>query len=187
MQTYTGKKSSALPIVALIFFLAAFAGAGLYVKPTWDDVSEKQASLNLKTEERNQLNSQLVDLQKVQQEIQTSSEVVRQKTLAAIPEKFEQDKLLEDLTKIAVDNDIIMNSISFGKAGGTVENQVVRGTVNVNLTGSQSSLLAYLRDIENNGRKILVKSISVQFGETDIGVSQVNFNLNMEVYYQGII
>lgn len=187
MNTPFAKKSSALPIVALIFFVAAFAGAALYVKPTWDEVSIMQADLSQSTEERNQLNSQLVDLQKLQQEIQSSSEVIREKTLSAIPEKFEQDKLIADLTRIAVENDIIMNSVSFGAGGSGLENQVARASINANLTGNQSALLGFLRDIENNSRKILVNSITVQFGETDLGVSRVNFNVNMEVYYQGII
>ena len=144
-------------------------------------------SLSEKIDERSQLNSKLVELQTLQQELQSSSEVSRQTTLVSIPEKYEQEKLIKDLAKIAVENDIIMNGISFGAPVLSQGGQVVKTTINSNLVGSQSALLGFLRDVESNSRKILVNSITVQIGETEAGFSLVNFNVNMEAYYQGFI
>ncbi len=180
-------KSSSLPIVALLLFLAAFAGGMFYVKPTWDEVSNLQAAGEEKITERNELNSQLVELQILQQELQGASEVTRQKTLVSIPERLEQDKLINDLSKIASDNDMVMNGINFGVPTSAFEGEVSRVSINTNVTGSQSSLLSYLKAVEGNTRKLIVKSITVQVGETDIGISRVNFNVNMEAYFQGVI
>ncbi len=180
-------KSSGLPIVALLLFLAAFAGGMFYVKPTWDQVSNMQAAGEEKVTERNELNSQLVELQTLQQELQGASEVTRQTTLTSIPERLEQDKLIDDLSRIASENDMLMNGINFGIPTTAFAGEVSRVSINTNVTGNQSSLLSYLKAVEGNTRKLVVKSITVQVGETDIGISRVNFNVNMEAYFQGVI
>jgi len=187
MKNPLNNKSSSMPVVALLLFLVAMAGAIFYVKPTWDEVTNLDAQMVEKTDERNELNAELVELQKLQQELQESSEVTRQATLSAIPEKLEQDKLLQDLSTVATANDMILNSVNFGIPTAAFEGEVASASINANLTGNQSSLISFLRDIEGNTRKMVVNSVTVQIGETDVGITRVNFNLNMETYFQGQI
>lgn len=181
------KKSSPFPLIALLLFLIAFAGAFFYVRPTWDEVTALENLRGEKTDDRNALNQQLVELQTLQQELQQVSEVTRETTLSAIPEKLEQDNLIKDLSRIASENDMLLNSVNFGIPTSSIGGEVATVTINANITGNQSSLISFLRDIEANSRKIIVNTVTVQIGETDVGVSRVNFSLNMEAYYQGII
>lgn len=181
----TGK--SAAPMVAMVLILFAVIGSFLYVKPTWDSVTQLAAAREEKTITRNSLNTKLVDLQQLQQELQLTSEVVRETTLSAVPEKLDQDELILDVSKIAKKNDMLMNGINFGIPTSSHPGEVAKVTVSTNITGNQSSLISYLRDVEANTRKLTVKSISVQIGETDSGISRVNFSINMEAYFQGII
>lgn len=186
MQNPVKNKSSA-PAVALALFIAALAGTFFYVKPTWDQVVQLEAAREEKTLQRNELNAQLVSLQQLQQELQETSEVTRQATLSAVPEKLNESGLILDLSRIAKDNDMLMNAINFGIPTGASPGEVATVTISTNITGNQSSLISYLRDIEGNTRKLNVKNISVQTGETDTGISRVNFSINMEAYFQGII
>ncbi len=185
-STLSQNKSSA-PVVALVLIIIALAGGLFYVKPTWDGVTQLEAARDEKTQQRNELNAQLVELQQVQQELQETSEVTRQTTLSAVPEKLDQHVLIRDLSKMAKENDMLMNGLNFGIPTASFAGEVAKVSITTNITGNQSSLISYLRDIEGNTRKLTVKNISVQIGETDTGISRVNFNINMEAYFQGVI
>jgi len=63
----------------------------------------------------------------------------------------------------------------------------VTATISLNLTGTQGALMGFLKGIEANPRKIVVKSITVQKATAVSGVQLTNFNLSMETYYQGLI
>lgn len=187
MSKSLSNNKSAAPMVALVLILAALAGGIFYVKPTWDSVTQLSLAREEKIVTRNELNTKLVDLQQLQQELQMTSEVTRETTLSAVPEKLDQDQLILDLSRIAKDNDMLMTGINFGIPTSSFSGEVARVTISTNITGNQSSLISYLRDVEGNTRKLTVKNISVQIGETDTGISRVNFSINMEAYFQGVI
>jgi hypothetical protein len=60
---------------------------------------------------------------------------------------------------------------------------VLKATMNANLTGTESSLLKFLRAVESNPRKILVKSIAIQVANEDRSDQVTNFNLGLETYF----
>lgn len=175
------------PLVALLFFLITLLAAIFYVKPLWDEVSSLSLGRDDKLNQKQTLSDQLTNLQQLQQNLTGSSEITKETTLASIPEKLEQDKLIVDLTDIALKNDIILNGVNFSISTTEIPGQVSKVGVNANLSGSESSLVSFLRGVEANRRKIIVKSITVQSGERATGVARVNFNLSMEAYYQGSI
>lgn len=187
MNNVNSKTKSLSSIISILLILISFALGVFYLKPTWDSSNQLSLSLNEKNDYRSQLNSKLVSLQELQQELQLSSEVSQVMTLSSIPEKLLQDQLIIDLSKIAKDNDMNMNGISFDIPTSSVAGNVSKVNLSTSITGNYSSLISYLRDIEGNSRKFTVKNISVQVGETDTGISRVNFNINMEAYFQGII
>lgn len=152
------------------------------MKPLWDDVSNLSLGRDDKLQQQQQLTTQLQKLQQLQQNIHQSSEVSQQTTLDAIPQRFEQAKLITDLTNIAKSNDIVLNSVNFS-VNSTSTDRVKRAAMNANLTGDFSGLVGFLKGVESNPRKIQVKTISVQTGTTDTGIPRVNFNVNMETYY----
>lgn len=178
------KTSSILPLVLVLLLLA---GGIFYTKPLWDEVSFLEAGLSEQMTERKQFADQLVSLQKIQQDLNNSTEVSRETTLASVPEKLDQDELIRELAIIASDNDIVLNGVNFGIPQNTAPGEIATVTVGANLTGNQSRLVSFLKDIEGSTRKLLVNSISVQTGTGDLGIARVNFNLSMEAYYQGTI
>lgn len=179
-------KSSRLSLVSLLLFIVAFSAAWFYLKPTWDEVSSMGIARDEKLVERKDLNQKLVDLQKVQQELNLTSEVARETTLSAIPVQLEQEALIRDISSLAKKNDMTLGGLSFSISTGGGGEEVSKTTINTNVTGSYNNLISFLKGIETNDRKLLLKNITVQVGDTEYG-SRVNFNLNMEAYYQGRI
>ena len=177
---------SGLSVISLILFILAFAGAWFYVKPEWETVSAMQQTRDALREERNATNAQLVELQQLQQELSTASEVSQETSLAAIPEKFDQDELLRELSALALSEDMVLNSLNFNIKEASGGAEISSAQMNLNVTGSQSNLIDFLRALETSSRKMLVRSITVQLGESVLG-GRVNFNLSIETYFQGAI
>ena len=183
----TSKSSDRYSVIALILFLCVVAGLIFYVKPAWDEVNSLSKGRDDKIAQKTALQNKLTDLQKIQEQLNQGGEVTREASLLAIPEKFEEDNLILDVSKIATQNDIVLNSISFGIPIGAPVGEVARGTINASLVGTESDLIKFLKDVESNGRKMLVKSITVQLASPEAGIKLANFSLSMETYFQGKI
>lgn len=167
---------------ALIIFIVVLVGAVFVVKPMWTDVNALSLGRDEKLVQKEQLATQFQNLQKLQETLSQGSEVSAQTALSAIPQRFEQDKLIADLTAIAKADDILLNSVNFSVNAASSE-KVKRASINANLTGNLGGLLDFLKGVEANPRKITVKTVSVQTGSSDGGIARVNFNVNMETYY----
>lgn len=178
------KQHYALP--TLVIFLVVLFGGFFYVKPLWDEVNNLSFDKDQKQLQVNTLTKQFQDFQDLQKNLGDTTEVGKETNLNAIPERFEQDKLILDITGIAQRNQVILNGINFGFSPDS-SGKIKRATVNVNLTGSEENLITFLKGVEANQRKLVVKSITVQSGKTEGGVARVNFNVNMETYYQNRI
>jgi len=177
-------------LIALLVFLLTLFGAVFYLKPAWEEVGSLALGRDAKLSQKQELQQQLGDLQAVQQQLNASSEVSRETSLAAIPEKLEEDNLILDMANISRKNDIVLNSVNFSFPLEAPAGQVTLATVNANLTGTESSLIGFLRSVEANSRKILIKSITVQLAKAEItavGSPLANFSVNMQTYYQGSI
>ncbi len=183
--TFTSQKKHH-SFLTLIIFLITFVGAVFYVKPLWDEETALSAVYQQKQEQKTQLSQQVQTLKDLQQKLQTGSEVEKLTTLDSIPEKFEQGKLIADLKDLAQQNQVVLKGMNFNLPANNTE-RVKKAGVNVNLTGSEEGLLNFLKGIETNHRKIVVKLINVQYGKSDNGTVRLNFNLNMETYYQNTI
>jgi len=177
-------------LIALLVFVLTLLGAVFYVKPAWEEVGSLAFGRDAKLSQKQDIQQQLNDLQAVQQQLNASSEVSRETSLAAIPEKLEEDNLILDMANISRKNDIVLNSVNFSIPAEAPAGQVTMATVNASLTGTESSLIGFLRSVEANSRKILVKSITVQLAKTEktaVGSPLANFSVNMQTYYQGAI
>jgi Tfp pilus assembly protein PilO len=185
--TYSAGKTNKFSIMAIFLFILALAALVFYIKPSWDEVTNLSLARDEKVQQKQTLQQNLTDLQKIQEQLNATSEVNRETSLAAIPEKLEEDNLILDFANITRKNDIVLNSISFGIPVGAAEGEIQRATVNATLVGTEGDLIKFLRAVEANGRKILVKSITVQLASTETGVKLANFNISMETYFQGKI
>ena len=168
-----------------VLFLLVFLGGVFYIKPLWDEVQTLNSSVAQQQDKNEQLTTQLQNLQNLQQALGSASEVSQKTALNAIPERLEQDRILADLSEIAEQNQVIINSYNFNIAQNSVD-KVKKATLNVNLSSEEDELLGFLKGVENNERKLLVKTVSVQAGRiADSSTPRVNFNLSMEAYYWG--
>lgn len=140
-----------------------------------------------KAQQKSQLIEKIDYFKRLQQKVAESSEVSQETSLSAIPEKLDQDALLVTLQNIASANDIILNGVNFSISSTAVPGKMTKATINLNLTGDQDRLVNFLRGIETNNRKMLVKTIAVQFGRTAEGIKRANFNVSIDVYYLGVI
>lgn len=172
-------KSSLISLLLLVFILVV----GLvFLKPTWDDVTQLNLGKEEKQTKKTSLQTELQNLRNLEANFQSGTEVGKSKVLSAIPERLEQDKLITQITNIAKKNDVVLNSISFS-IPATSTQAIKKATVSANLAGGYSDLISFLRSIEGNERKLIVKAVTVQFGQTE-GIARANFNVSMEAYYQ---
>jgi Tfp pilus assembly protein PilO len=186
-SSYTQNAPKRFYLVSFLLFLAAMLGAYFYVVPLWNDVTSLSLGRDDKASQKKELQTTLTDLQLVQQSLNASTEVSKETSLAAIPERLEEDKLIAELVKIVRDNNVYMGGISFSIPAESAPGEIAKAGINVNLTGTEGELINFLGGIEASSRKIVVNSISVQKASTESGKDQANFNLSMETYFQGEI
>lgn len=175
----TNQKSN----IANLLLLLVLVGVGVFwFKPNWDEVSALKTTEQAKQEAKNALESQLKSLQEAQANLSETSEVNRETVLAAIPEGYQQDKLINEIVAIAKKNDITLSSISFSVPVNS-QDAIKKSTISLSMTGTEGDLLTLLKGLENNARKLVVKNVTVQLGKTG-DFSRANFNISMETYYQ---
>jgi Tfp pilus assembly protein PilO len=187
MDKSTGGSSRKFSVIALLFFVCALAGFVFYVKPAWDETGSLAKGRDDKAAQKQELQTKLTDLQKIQEQLNSVSEVSRQTSLSAIPEKLEEDALILDITGIAQKNDIVLSSISFSAPTDARAGEVAKATINASLTGTEGDLVKFLKGIETSSRKLLVKSVTVQLASQEAGSNLAGFNVSMEAYFQGMI
>lgn len=175
------KNSSLMSLLLLLVLLVV----GLFwFKPNFDDVSALRANEQAKEEGKKAAEATLQSLKDAQANLEQAGEINRETVLVAIPEKYEQDKLINIINNVATENRVNIGSISFTVPfSGNSQEGVRKSTISVSLTGDENDLLKFLRGIENNSRKMIVKGITVQYGQT-AGLERINFSISMETYFQ---
>lgn len=174
-------------LLSFLILLAVVAGFWFYVRPLWDEVASLEMGRDEMLAERDDMQARLDALKQVEQQVEEGSEVAREMSLTAIPERFEEENLIMDIAELSRENDVTMGGISFGIPGDSASGSIVTATINLNLTGEPGKLLGFLKGVEANPRKMVVKSIAVQNASDESGLELANYNLNIETYYQGSI
>jgi Tfp pilus assembly protein PilO len=165
-------------IISLILIAAGIAGIFLLLMPKQAEFDENKTLLAQNRTELNRLSSELVELQQVESTFE-GSEVTRNDILNMIPRGINQDGIIETLADVASENEVSINSVSFGTgAGREVDLQVV--TITLNLTGIHNNLIDFLEGVEDSSRKFKVNTISIQMLENRLE----NMSVNLEAYYQ---
>lgn len=178
-------RSNKSSMISLLFLVLILVVGLVFLKPTWDEFTQLNLGLQEKEAQKASLETKLQNLHNLQANFDASTEVAKTKTLSAIPERLEQDKLITQLTDIAKKNDVVLKSVSFSIPVLSQE-KIKKAIVSANLAGGYGDLISFLKGIEGNDRKLVVKSITVQFGQTE-GIARANFNVSMEAYYQNRI
>lgn len=169
--------------VISLLLLLTLVGVGMFwFKPNLDEVSALRLTEQARQSDLDQSNKTLDTLTQTQANLAAGTEVEQQTVLSAIPENFQQDKLITEINAIAQKTDVNIGSISFSAPINSTET-VKKASINISLTGDQEALMRLLRGLENDARKMVVKSITVQYGQTE-GLSRINFNVSLETYFQ---
>lgn len=170
---------------SFLLFLFLFLGGVFYVKPLWEETNASTVERDTFLSQKQQLSTRLENLKKLEVNFNASSELNQKTTLVSIPEKLEQDKLIVELSDIAAKSDIILNGTNYNISTNASSGQIQKVLINTTFVGTEDALTAFLRGIEASKRKIVVKTITVQIGDAETGIS--NFTLSLEAYYQGNI
>ncbi len=173
------QKSSLLALLLLIVIALV---AVFWFMPSLNEVSALQLENQNKTSQKVSLDKQVASLRAAKAEFKSTSEMTQVTSVAAIPEHFEEDKLINLISTLAKQNQVTVGSISF-TANPNSTDVIKKGTINLSLTSSQRDLISFLKSIEGASRKMIVKNITVQLGKIQ-NVERVNFSLSIETYFQ---
>ena len=98
----------------------------------------------------------------------------------SIPNKFDQDALIEQLADMASTNNMKLENISFGQ--NTTGSQFIDSVqIALNVTGGFYDFLEFLYDLEAQERFYNLHNFTLTIGD-ELPV-QVNFSVSMEVYH----
>lgn len=189
---------SILPrIVSIVLFLAVIAGTVFYVLPLNNELQTLKADNLAKSQELQQKKAELKELSDIAKNLgpEAGSQEGINRLLAEIPADIMQDRIIEDFNRIAEANNIVYSSFGFGLQEGVAQS-VNALTVNASFEGDYDDLQAFLKALEANSRKLVVKNIGVQMGdvvelqneEEDNSPVEYKqnavFTLAIEAYYQ---
>lgn len=184
VETESHTPASWQKFVAVLLIVASIAGFFFLIQPSRAYVNDNSAKLSELNTQEEALKARLSMLQGASDSLGLNSEVKTEQILNAIPQKLDQDKLITDLVAIAKKNDIQFQSLGFGIEGQS-DDEVKKVTVNASFEGNYSSLIHFLKAVEQNGRKMVVDNISVQMlGEALNGVERVHFALTLVSFYR---
>ncbi|MFA6528427.1 MAG: type 4a pilus biogenesis protein PilO [Candidatus Gracilibacteria bacterium] len=173
------KSSTVLNLISMILLLVVIIGAVFYINPMKEQVTALSTELASKDTEVAELSARIAELETLRDEIGESG-ATEGKLLLQVPEGMDQSGIINDLNDLAIQAGIALNGMSFSAVDGDTSS--VLG-VSASFDGDYDDLINFLETVEDNTRKIRVKSISVQLSEKDT-VPHASFSLLMECYYQ---
>ncbi|MBI5412718.1 hypothetical protein HZA42_00020 [Candidatus Peregrinibacteria bacterium] len=112
---------------------------------------------------------------------ETLSEVEKNELSRAIPPTIGQDQIINDLYKAAKAADVSFNALNFN-----LESNAALPTVNITggFQGASGNILRFLKMVESNPRKLLVKDAGVSKSESVGGLELVNLNVTLQAFYR---
>lgn len=98
-----------------------------------------------------------------------------------IPGTLEQDFIITELNRLARTADVSFNALSF-----SLQQNAPLPTVNISagFAGTLGNVTRFLRTLETDARKFVVKDAGVSRAESESGLSLVNLNVTMQAFYR---
>jgi Tfp pilus assembly protein PilO len=171
------------PIAGAVMILIALVLYAFLARPFSADLSHVQADISSKSEEIETMQERIALFSKTAEENELT-DIKKLEINTKIPVGMNQDEVLTDLYDVAKDNDIELNSVSFGK-GVSGKEGIGSLRVNASFEGNYQDLIRFLTGIEENSRYFKVSSINVQISALDItSIKRATFSLSFDTYYQ---
>jgi len=182
-KIYVEGSSNKGSLVGVFLILLVVFGYVFYTKNISSAVSQMNADITSKNLQIEQSKAKIAEMTKAEKELDLSSEVKKTELLKSVPKDVAQDQIIRDIIDIAKVHDIKLNSIGFGKGASSKEG-VGSLRINAGFEGSYNDLVSFLESIEQNARVLIVDSISVQLGKTDLlDSTRATFSLSMQAFY----
>ncbi len=173
------KSSTFLNLLSVLLLAVTVVAVVFFVNPMQAEVDELQVQLDEKETQLADLTEQVADLEAMREEL-GSSGVSEEKLLIQVPDGLEQDQLISDLSDLAEEAGIELHGMSFSTIEGDETGSV---SISSSFDGDYEDLIGFLEAVEDNSRKIRIRSVNVQLSEEG-SVPHASFSLLMEAYYQ---
>lgn len=169
-------KSNLKNMIALVLLIVAAVGIFIFLLPKRGEFKDASANLVKKQTELSAAKSKLTSLEAVDSSFK-GSEVTQKDVLNAIPQDIEEDAVIKTLAKLADENEVTLNSLSFS-TGSDRNTDIELLSITTNVSGKHQDMISFLEALEVNSRKFVVKNISVQTLENFLE----NMSLSIEAY-----
>lgn len=111
------------------------------------------------------------------------SEVEKKELDQAIPDAVEQDIIIGDLNRIAKTADVSFNALTF-----SLNQKGVLPTINISASfqGVGANIVRFVKMLEVNPRKLLVKDAGISRSESAGGLELMNLNVSLQAFYRNM-
>lgn len=136
-----------------------------------------------------QLEEKIINLEKELageiQSVESLSEVDKKDLAQAIPEKLEQDTIINTLNILTKTADVTFNAITFSTqpSSETVKSVLISAGLN----GTSANIIRFIQMLETSARKFVVKQASLARGESNVSnpaLNIVNLNVSLQAFYR---
>jgi len=176
-QQTISSSSNVTTILGILLLVVAVTGLFVFVFPKKNSLNELASNISQKETQLNKSKAELTKLQSVKDSFK-GSEVTEKDILNLIPNNIEQDEIIRTLAKYSDENEVTINSFSFGLSENT-DGGYNMLMITINVSGTHGDLIKFLRSLEKDGRKFSVNTMSVQVLENGLE----NMSLNIAAFY----
>lgn len=169
-------------LVSALVLVIALVVMQFLVFPMVDQNGALETQRTQLSDENTQMVAKIAELQRVQDSLSSVTDVEKMQLLSSVPLQMQQDQLLLDLNRLALSHNMTLQNVSFSPQSAATGVKTV--SMNANFVGTYASLTDFLKALEENSRKVVVKTLSVQVGTSEKGAETVNFSLQLEAFYQ---
>lgn len=163
--------------VGALLLIAALLVFYFHTKPTQNRLNElKNTQTNLQQEMKN-----LTETTATSESPDALTEVEQKEFFKAIPEKIEQNVIISNIAALTKAADVTFNALTFN-----LQQNAVPSTVNISggFQGPAANIIRFLKMLEVNPRKFVVKNAGVSRAENNAGLELMNLNLTFQAFYR---
>lgn len=169
------KDSLIVFIVLLLTLLSTF----FYLAPLIEEDNGMDFNVEQQTTLRDQSIEDLNKAKMMKVEYDTMTEVDKERYAHLIPEKLDQQSLIDELSSIAQAQGVLLSAISFSKTNSNELPRKVSILANFSSVGENNPIIRLMSALENAKRLFLVKNISLNLNKT-----RNDYALTLESYYK---
>lgn len=173
---YTTKKIHS-GFVGALLLLAALVLFSFHTRPAQRDLAQLQAQINVLRDELQTLEDQ----SNGSSTIAGLSEVDQRELADKIPETIEQDFIITELNRISKATSISFNVLSFNLQQNAPMPTI---TISGGFQGTPENVGRFLKMLENDRRKFVIKDAGVSRMQTESGLNLVNLNITIQAFYR---